>query len=322
MSIYTAPATSATIADGSIVDADVNATAAIAGTKVSPNFGSQTVQTTGVFSHALGTAAAPTVAFTGDPNTGIYSPGADQVAISTNGTGRLFISSTGLVGIGTSAPGSTLHIEAAGNTVEQRIFTSDNVLNATASLTFGTTPGARSKASIRLINSNTGNGSGDLALLTNDGSSLQNRLYITSAGNVGIGTSAPNYELQVNASDALSAIQLTNTSTGTTASDGFLIYNNGVNATISNEESGYLRFQTAGLERAQIDSSGRLLVGTSTNTGGALFQVNGDRIRVATAKTPASATDTGSAGEICWDANYIYVCTATNTWKRSAIATW
>ena len=24
-------------------------------------------------------------------------------------------------------------------------------------------------------------------------------------------------------------------------------------------------------------------------------------------------------GQICWDANYIYVCTATNTWKRSPL---
>jgi hypothetical protein len=35
----------------------------------------------------LGSAAAPTVRFTGDTNTGIYSPGADQVAVATNGTG-------------------------------------------------------------------------------------------------------------------------------------------------------------------------------------------------------------------------------------------
>ncbi len=44
-------------------------------------------------------------------------------------------------------------------------------------------------------------------------------------------------------------------------------------------------------------------------------------LRLATA-TPASATAAGTAGEICWDANYLYVCTATNTWKRTAIATW
>lgn len=38
--------------------------------------------------------------------------------------------------------------------------------------------------------------------------------------------------------------------------------------------------------------------------------------------TPASATATGVANTICYDANYIYICTATNTWKRVAIATW
>jgi hypothetical protein len=75
-------------------------------------------------------------------------------------------------------------------------------------------------------------------------------------------------------------------------------------------------------EAARIDSSGRLLIGTSSDSGGALLQVNGDRVRIATAKTPASASDTGTTGEICWDANYIYVCTATNTWKRTTIATW
>lgn len=38
--------------------------------------------------------------------------------------------------------------------------------------------------------------------------------------------------------------------------------------------------------------------------------------------TPASAAATGTAGTIAWDSDYIYVCTATNTWKRAAIATW
>lgn len=47
-----------------------------------------------------------------------------------------------------------------------------------------------------------------------------------------------------------------------------------------------------------------------------------DRVRVRNSKTPASAGATGIAGEICWDANYVYVCVATNTWKRSGLATW
>lgn len=38
--------------------------------------------------------------------------------------------------------------------------------------------------------------------------------------------------------------------------------------------------------------------------------------------TIASASATGSAGTIQYDSNYIYVCVATNTWKRVAISTW
>src|SRR5574343_58955 len=36
---------------------------------------------------------------------------------------------------------------------------------------------------------------------------------------------------------------------------------------------------------------------------------------------PASKTATGVAGQAAYDGNFFYVCTATNTWKRSAIAT-
>jgi hypothetical protein len=44
-------------------------------------------------------------------------------------------------------------------------------------------------------------------------------------------------------------------------------------------------------------------------------------VKIAT-RTPSSATDYGTAGEVRWDASYIYICVATNTWKRAAIATW
>jgi hypothetical protein len=39
-------------------------------------------------------------------------------------------------------------------------------------------------------------------------------------------------------------------------------------------------------------------------------------------KTPSSSSDTGKVGDVCWDSNYVYVCTATNTWKRSPLTTW
>lgn len=61
------------------------------------------------------------------------------------------------------------------------------------------------------------------------------------------------------------------------------------------------------------DAAGRLRVSDgSTGLG---------QIMIASS-TPASAAATGAAGTIVWDASYIYVCTAANTWKRVAIATW
>jgi hypothetical protein len=44
-----------------------------------------------------GSASAPALSFGSDSNTGLYSPGADQVAISTNGTGRLFVDASGKI---------------------------------------------------------------------------------------------------------------------------------------------------------------------------------------------------------------------------------
>lgn len=37
---------------------------------------------------------------------------------------------------------------------------------------------------------------------------------------------------------------------------------------------------------------------------------------------PAAANSSGVAGTVTWDANYVYICVATDTWKRVAIATW
>jgi len=65
----------------------------------------------------LGSAATPSLKFTGDPNTGIFSPaGGDQIAISTAGVGRLFVSATGGVGIGSAATSTLLHVYPSANT--------------------------------------------------------------------------------------------------------------------------------------------------------------------------------------------------------------
>ena len=44
--------------------------------------------------------------------------------------------------------------------------------------------------------------------------------------------------------------------------------------------------------------------------------------RIYNTPIPSSASDSGDIWEIRFDSSYIYICTATNTWKRTAISTW
>jgi len=61
-------------------------------------------------------------------------------------------------------------------------------------------------------------------------------------------------------------------------------------------------------------------VAATLSGAGALTLTGGLKFGVAT--TPASATAACTAGTIQWDASYVYVCIATNSWKRTAIAAW
>lgn len=50
--------------------------------------------------------------------------------------------------------------------------------------------------------------------------------------------------------------------------------------------------------------------------------VGGNTMSVSGMNTaPASATATGTEGDIRWTAGHVYLCTATNTWVRAALAT-
>jgi hypothetical protein len=84
--------------------------------------------------------------------------------------------------------------------------------------------------------------------------------------------------------------------------------------------TGVLALVTAGLERLRLSADGYLGLGTNAPTG--LLDVNADKLRLRTAKTPASAIAAGNQGEVCWDTSYLYVCVSTNNWRRMALTTW
>ena len=75
-----------------------------------------------------------------------------------------------------------------------------------------------------------------------------------------------------------------------------------------------------------VTATAKLLIGTGTSSSH-MLDVNGTARATqfflsALNTAPATASSTGTTGEIRIDANFIYICTATNTWKRVAIATW
>lgn len=69
-------------------------------------------------------------------------------------------------------------------------------------------------------------------------------------------------------------------------------------------------------------SEDAIQVTSDSGSAGDLFAVDENGQPRWATKTPASASDTGAAGQIAWDGSFIYVCTATNTWERAAIASW
>ena len=133
---------------------------------------------------ALGSAGTPSLKFTGDPNTGIYSPGADQLAVATNGTGRLFIDSSGRVGIGVSNPSSELQIYSSNPRVSLQSLGASSTADyfMLCRKADNTAYGVSVKATDESLTFQTGGNPGN-SYVPNE------RLRITSTGLVGIGTS-------------------------------------------------------------------------------------------------------------------------------------
>jgi hypothetical protein len=207
--------------------------------------------------HPLGTAGAPTITFTGDTNTGIYSPGADQVAISTNGTGRLFVDANGQIGVNRAslsaygiavgpAAGQTIGLIgliAGSTTNNSRIDFGDSAANDIGRITY--------EHSVDAMSFNV-NGS--------------ERARIDSSGRLGLGTSSPSALLTVSAGEARIDLNATNAS-----SRLWNLYsggggNIGAGAFAITEGGATPRFTIIGGgtgEAMRIDESNRVGVGTT-----------------------------------------------------------
>lgn len=127
---------------------------------------------------------------------------------------------------------------------------------------------------------------------------------------------------------ALQARSFTNSTVGLTVCGGTYSASTAVSQTVvaitptinqTGTATGYTALKINVTETAVLGTN-RLIdaqVGGTTK-----FAVGNDGVPIIASKTPSSASDTGTPGQIAWDASYIYVCTGTNTWKRVAIATW
>ena len=201
-----------------------------------------------------GTASAPSIANAGDQDTGIYFPAENNVGVSTGGTQRLVIDNSGNVGIGTTSPTTPLQVHSSTTASTIRITNS--------------TSGATSSDGLII------QASGNDAYIWNKensfvsfGTNNAEQMRIDSSGNVGVGTNSPFRSIHVSgSSDQYVRITSTNSANagiefGDSDDPGRanLIYSNSTDS---------MFFTVNGSERARIDSSGRLLVGTSTSLAG------------------------------------------------------
>jgi len=220
------------IAAGVIVDADVNASAAIAGTKISPDFGSQNVVTTG-------TSTAASLIPTGSsvPANGVYLPTANVVAIATNTTDRARIDSTGSVLIG---PTSNRNVTNNAETPLLLVEGDDSNVRTIACIA---NPGAEGGFAAKIVlGKSRGTTRGSVTSLVND--------------------------------DVVGIVQFDGAD-GTNLVPGASIRAEVEGTPGTNDMPMRMVFATrasgtgSATERMRIDSSGRLLVGTSTSFAGA-----------------------------------------------------
>lgn len=145
----------------------------------------------------------------------------------------------------------------------------------------------------------------------------QSTFVIDNTGNVGIKTGAPSYDLDVNG-----GLGGRFTNTGNNASARVIYEDNGASLRL---------YKQGGIGTAKFAASGDSYVkgggfGVKTDPDTYDFEVSGSGeflgIKNASVYVPSAASSKGHKGEIAWDSDYIYICTANNTWKRVGISSW
>jgi hypothetical protein len=186
----------------------------------------------------------------------LYAGGTNShaLAFSTNASGsntteRMRIDSTGNVGIGTSSPIARLEINSSGVGSNLELLR----LRADAVATGGAVSSVIFTAGSDIITIGTGNND-VLAFANNNGTE---RMRITSAGDVGIGTSSPASKMQISGSGTQELL-ITNTAVGSLSLRHAVTV-----ATLGTVDNIPLKFDTNNTERLRIDSTGDVGIGES-----------------------------------------------------------
>jgi hypothetical protein len=98
------------------------------------------------------------------------------------------------------------------------------------------------------------------------------------------------------------------------AGDGIFMMANGAQTDFGRLQFGGTTSSFPSLKRSTTTLQVRLADDSAYSTIDAQLRAQGT--------SPASASASGTAGDIRYDSGFIYVCTATNTWVRAALATW
>jgi len=80
--------------------------------------------------------------------------------------------------------------------------------------------------------------------------------------------------------------------------------------------------QTINIGTVANDKTGDQLRTAFTKTNANFTELYAYPLTSITSGTPASAASTGTKGQIKYDASYVYICIATDSWIRVVRAAW